>query len=143
MLAKNPSRLSSRAAKAPKTEMLLDASSEDIYSNLRMKVDSLPFALRQLLPDHKKSIAEGAGAILLTGWGFGKDDEQATQMPVDWGAMTFALKNAYKHKLARMLNITLKPRGVFACEVIVCGVVKGTAFDPDGKAELSSAAALG
>jgi hypothetical protein len=99
------------------------------------QLDSLLFALHQL-PDLKKS----KGDVLVTGWGLGKDDEQATQIPVDWGAMTFALNSACKHKLAHMLDITLKPRGVFAGEVMVYSIVKGTAFDPDGKAELTPAA---
>ena len=43
--------------------------------------------------------------------------------------MGLSIANSAKHKLVRLLAHKLKPEGIFVGEVVVTGVVKGTAFD--------------
>jgi hypothetical protein len=49
-------------------------------------------------------------------------------MAVQWGSMGLAMVNAAKHKLVGLLAEKLKGQ-VYVGEVIVLGIVKGTAFD--------------
>lgn len=69
------------------------------------------------------------GAVLVTNGGFGLLDPQMDQVAANFGAMGLAVANAAKHKLVRVLAAKLKADQVYVGEAMVCGMVKGTAFD--------------
>lgn len=107
---------------------LLDATPEQIRGALDVNVVGLVTVVR-----HARADLEAAkGAVLVTGGGFcfyePKIDAAATQ----WGAAGVALGKAAQHKTVGLLNARLKPAGVYVGEVVVTGVIKGTAFDQGG-----------
>lgn len=111
----------------------LEATSEDIHTNLTINIDSLIFAAKAV----QKDLEKNKGAILVTGGGLGIQSEATAQIAVDWGATTLALNKAAQQKLVHILHITLKPVGIFVGEVTVLTAVKGTTFDPEGKSDLT------
>ncbi len=74
------------------------------------------------------------GSLLVTGGGFCFYDAQVDQMAVQFGAAGLALAKAAQHKLVGLLGAQLAP-DVYVGEVVVAGMVKGTAFD-SGQATL-------
>ncbi len=83
-------------------------------------------AVQNALPDLK---AAKDGAVLVTNGAFGELNEQMDAYAVGIKAMGLALANAAKHKLVGLLAQRLKDDGVYVGEVMVAGVIKGTAFD--------------
>jgi NAD(P)-dependent dehydrogenase (short-subunit alcohol dehydrogenase family) len=82
------------------------------------------------------------GSVLVTNGGLGLFDDGVDGMGVTWNAMGLSVANAAKHKMVRLLAKKLAPDGVHVGEVMVTGVVKGTAFDKgNGTIEPSSVAA--
>ena len=69
--------------------------------------------------------------MLVTNGAFGETSPMADAFSVGMGATGVALANAAKHKLVGMLSARLKDDGVYVGEVMVAGVVKGTAWDND------------
>jgi NAD(P)-dependent dehydrogenase (short-subunit alcohol dehydrogenase family) len=101
------------------------ASPEELRAIFEVPVVGLATAVQAALPDLKAS----RGAVLVTNGGLGFFDPAADRAGVDWSAMGLSIANSAKHKLVRLLALKLKPEGVFVGEVVVTGVVKGTAFD--------------
>jgi hypothetical protein len=60
-------------------------------------------------------------------------------MAVEWNAMGLAVSKAAQHKLVGLLSKKLAADKVFVGEVVVTGVVRGTAFDA-GNATLEAPA---
>ena len=112
----------------------LEATSEDIHTNLRINIDSLLFATKAV----QKDLEKNKGAVLVTGGGLGLDNDVFAQVAVDWGATTYALNKAAQQKLVHILHLTLKPLGIFVGEVTVVSQVKFTTFDPEGKSDLTT-----
>ncbi|MBK6512983.1 MAG: SDR family NAD(P)-dependent oxidoreductase [Polyangiaceae bacterium] len=96
---------------------------------LRMVVDvacnGMIVATQAALADLK----ETKGALLVTGGGFAFYDANIDAMAVQFGAMGLAIGKAAQHKAVGLLATKLKPEGVYVGEVVVLGMVKGTAFD--------------
>jgi hypothetical protein len=88
----------------------------------------------------QKDLEKTKGAVLVTGGSLGIDSEAMAQMAVDWEATTWALQGACKRKLVHIMHLSLKPLGIFVGEVTVGALVKGTAADTEGKAELTAEA---
>ena len=65
-------------------------------------------------------------------------DATVDAMAVQYNAMGLAIANAAKHKLVRLLALTLKPDNVYVGEVMVQGTIKGSAAD-QGNANLEGA----
>jgi hypothetical protein len=86
--------------------------------------DSLA-VVQAALPDLK---ASKEGSLLVTNGGLAFADPKIDAMAVQWGSMGRAMVNAAKHKLVGLLAEKLKGQ-VYVGEVIVLGLVKGTAFD--------------
>jgi hypothetical protein len=65
-------------------------------------------------------------------------------MAVNWGAMGLAIAKAAQHKTTGLLNAKLASEGVYAGEVTVGGIVKGSAFESgrNGTIEPSTVAEL-
>lgn len=82
-------------------------------------------AVQGTLPD----LQENRGGVLVTGGGLAFYDTQVDKMGVEWGAMGLAVSKAAQHKLVGLLHHKLGKLGVYAGEVTVTALVKGTHFD--------------
>jgi hypothetical protein len=87
------------------------------------------------LPDLKAE----KGAVLVTGGGFAFYDPNIDAAATGWSAMGLAVGKAAQHKTVGLLHQKLKSDGVYVGEVVVLGLVKGTAFD-SGNATLEPSA---
>jgi len=107
---------------------LLTAAPAAVRGDLDLATTSLLAAVQAALPD----LRERKGAVLVTNGGFGLFDEKIDAAAVQSGSMGLAMANSAKHKLVGMLAQKLHGDGVFVGEVMVLGLVKGTAFDRGG-----------
>jgi NADP-dependent 3-hydroxy acid dehydrogenase YdfG len=110
---------------------LLTADAAAVHGALDVAVTGLLTAIQEALPDLRAS----KGSVLVTNGGLGYFDPKVDAMAVQWGAMGLAVANAAKHKMVGLLAEKLKGDGVYVGEVMVLGMVKGTAFD-SGQATL-------
>jgi len=83
-------------------------------------------AVQEALPD---LTSEKDGAILVTNGAFGQTTPQMDALATNLKTMGVALANAAKYKLVGMLAEQLKSDGVYVGEVMVAGIIKGTAWD--------------
>ena len=110
----------------------------ELHAVFDLAVHGFVACVQDALPDLEKA----KGAVLVTGGGLAKNDPSVDAVAVTWNAMGLALAKASQHKLVGLLHQKLAPKGVYAGEVMVLGLVKGTAFDrgnatidPDAVAE--------
>lgn len=113
---------------------LLAADAAELRRVFDVPVTSLIQAVQALVPDLRQ---QKDSAILVTNGSLGTLDASADAMAVNYGAMGLALANSAKHKLVRLLATKLKPEGIYVGEVMVSGIVKGTAWD-NGSATLEA-----
>jgi short-subunit dehydrogenase len=106
---------------------LLQASWAEIDVALRIATAALLAAVRAALPDLRAQ--KGESAVLVTNGALGYVDSAIDKMAVDGNAMGLAVANAAKHKLVGLLAHKLAADGIFVGEVVVGGLVRGTAFD--------------
>lgn len=102
-----------------------------LHTAFDVSVTSLVFVVQQALAD----LRAAKGAVLVTNGGLGLFDPQADAMAVKWNSMGLAIANAAKHKLVGLLSKKLAADGITVGEVVVLGLVKGTAWD-DGSATI-------
>jgi NADP-dependent 3-hydroxy acid dehydrogenase YdfG len=81
---------------------------------------------------HGEMKAQEHAAVLVTGGGFALYDATMDGLIVSWKAMGLAIAKAAQHKLVGLLRERLAPDGIYVGEVVVLGLVKGTAFDSGG-----------
>ncbi len=112
---------------------LLAASLEELRSVYEVSVVGLIAAVQASLQDLKAE----RGAVLVTGGGFGLDDPKAAAAATRFGAMGLAIGKASQRKAVALLHHRLAGEGVYVGEVVVRGIVKGTAFD-QGQATLDA-----
>lgn len=102
----------------------------DDLSGLQKALDISVFGLlgvvRGALPDLE---AQKDAAVLVTGGGFAFYDPAIDAMATQFKAMGLATSKAAQHKVTGLLHEALKARGVYVGEVVILGMVKGTAFD--------------
>lgn len=108
------------------SDLLADADLSSLRTSLDVGVFGLVAAVQAALPDLEKQ--ENA-AVLVTGGGFANYDPGVDAMTVQFNAMALAISKAAQHKLAGLLSERLKAQNVYVGEVVVLGMVKGTAFD--------------
>ncbi len=108
---------------------------EELQASLDVSVHGLVVAVQEALPDLKTN----RGAVLVTGGGLSAYEPTVDAMAVQWKAMGLAVAKAAQHKTAGLLHARLAGEGVYVGEVVVHGLVKGTAFD-SGQATLEPAA---
>ncbi len=111
---------------------LTTSDPKELHNVLDVAVHGLLITLPEALPD----LAAEKGAFLVTGGGFAYYDPGADGMAVQFNAMGIAVSKAAQKKMVGLLHQKLKPQGVFVGEVVVQGIVKGTAFDAAGNATL-------
>lgn len=107
---------------------MLTADEAAVRGVLDIAVTSLLAAVKAALPDLRR---EKDAAVLVTNGGLGMFDSSMDAAAAG-GAMGLGVANAAKHKLVGVLAQKLKPENVFVGEVMVFGLVKGTAFDGGG-----------
>jgi NAD(P)-dependent dehydrogenase (short-subunit alcohol dehydrogenase family) len=105
---------------------LLTVDPAATMAGFQVGVVGLLAAVQAALPDLK---AASDGAVLVTNGAFGEVSPMTDAFAVHMQATGVALANAAKHKLVGMLSERLKGDGVYVGEVMVAGVVKGTAWD--------------
>jgi NADP-dependent 3-hydroxy acid dehydrogenase YdfG len=114
---------------------LLTASAAEVRQPFDVGVTGLVTAVQAALPDLKAQ----KGAVLVTGGGFAFYDPKLDAMAAQWNAMGLAVAKAAQHKLVGVLGEKLAGDGIYVGEVVVLGMVKGTAFD-HGNATLEPSA---
>lgn len=115
---------------------LLTAAPADLRTAFDVGVTGLVAAVQAALPDLK---AQPGAAVLVTGGGFAFYDPKIDAMATQWNAMGVAVSKAAQHKLVGLLAEKLRGDGIYVGEVVVLGMVKGTAFD-SGHATLEASA---
>jgi NAD(P)-dependent dehydrogenase (short-subunit alcohol dehydrogenase family) len=117
---------------------LLAAGADELARAVHLPVVGLVTAVQAALPD---LIAE-KGAVLVANGGLGFFDPKIDAIGAEWKAMGLSIANSAKHKIVGLLGHKLAPQGVYVGEVVVTGVIKGTAFDTgQGAIEPSAIAA--
>jgi NADP-dependent 3-hydroxy acid dehydrogenase YdfG len=94
-------------------------------------------AVQEALPDLKST---KEGAVLVTNGAFGDLSAAMDVLAVSLKSVGVAIANAAKNKLVGLLAERLKGEGVYVGQVMVAGVVKGTAWAGDGGMEGSAVA---
>jgi NADP-dependent 3-hydroxy acid dehydrogenase YdfG len=112
---------------------LKTASADELRVVLNVTVHGLVAAVQAALPDLKAQ----SGALLVTGGGFAFYDPAVDAAATQWGAQGLAIGKAAQHKTVGLLSKSLHADGVYVGEVVVTGLVKGTAFD-SGNATLDA-----
>jgi len=104
---------------------LLTADPTELNTVVGVAVLGLVGAVQAAIGDLK----EAKGSVLVTGGGLCNYVPQVDEMAVAWGAMGLAVGKAAQHKAVGLLRARLAKEGVYVGEVVVNGMVKGTAFD--------------
>ncbi|CAN5628513.1 SDR family NAD(P)-dependent oxidoreductase [soil metagenome] len=115
---------------------LTTADVAELQMTINVSVVGLVSAIQASLADLK---AQKTSAVLVTGGGLAFYAPKVDEMAVDWRAMGLAVGKAAQHKAVGLLAAKLKADGIYVGEVIVLGMVKGTAFD-HGNATLEPSA---
>ena len=104
---------------------VLSADASALRSAFDAAVTSLVAIVQAALADLKAA----KGAVLVTNGGLGLFDPNVDAMAVQWNSMGLAIANAAKHKLIGLLSEKLRKDEITVGEVVVMGLVKGTAWD--------------
>lgn len=105
---------------------LATADLSELPKSFNVSVTGLAAAVQAALPDLK---SQKDAAVLVTGGGFAFYDPNVDAAVVQFKAAGLAISKAAQHKLVGILSQRLKKEGIYVGEVIVLGMVKGTAFD--------------
>ncbi|HEX3775435.1 MAG TPA: SDR family NAD(P)-dependent oxidoreductase [Polyangiaceae bacterium] len=114
---------------------LTQAAPEELSTVFGVSVQGLVAAVQASLPD----LEAKQGAVLVTGGGLCFYEPSVDGMALGFGASGLAIGKAAQHKTVGILAQGLKAKGVYVGEVVVTGLVKGTAFD-HGNATLEASA---
>jgi NAD(P)-dependent dehydrogenase (short-subunit alcohol dehydrogenase family) len=96
---------------------------------LRTVFDVSVTSLAAVVQEAHADLKAAKGALLVTNGGLGLFDPKVDAAAVQWGAMGLAIANAAKHKLVGLLTEKLRADQITVGEVVVLGIVKGTAWD--------------
>lgn len=104
---------------------ILSADAAALRSAYDIAVTSLASVAQEAIADLKAA----KGALLVTNGGLGLFDANIDAMAVQWNSMGLAIANSAKHKLVGLLTAKLRAYEITVGEVVVVGLVKGTAWD--------------
>lgn len=107
---------------------LMTASVAELHAVFDISTVGLIVATQEALGDLKAQ----KGAVLVTGGGFAFYDPKVDAMASSYGASGLAIAKASQHKTVGLLRERLGREDVYVGEVVVLGLVKGTAFDNGG-----------
>jgi short-subunit dehydrogenase len=96
---------------------------------LRRAIDVSVTSLVTAVSEARADLVAAKGAVLVTGGAFCFYDPQVDAMATQFHAQGLAVAKAAQHKAVGLLAAKLGPEGVYVGEVVVAGMVKGTAFD--------------
>jgi NAD(P)-dependent dehydrogenase (short-subunit alcohol dehydrogenase family) len=116
---------------------LLTTDAKVVRGVFDVAVVGLLSAVQEALPDLKST---KDGAVLVTNGAFGEVTPQMDAYATSLKAVGVALANAAKYKLVGLLAQRLKDEGVYVGEVMVAGVIKGTAWASGEGIEASTVA---
>jgi NADP-dependent 3-hydroxy acid dehydrogenase YdfG len=105
---------------------LVSSPPSDIRKALDIGVTGLVAAVQAALPDLR---SQKNGAVLVTGGGLAFYETSVDTMAAQRNVMGLAVVKAAQHKLAGLLSARLRPEGIYVGEIVVTGLVRGTAFD--------------
>lgn len=105
---------------------LTTAPALELRQALDISVVSLVAVLQASLPDLRK---QKDAAVLVTNGAVSLHDPKLDAMAVDDGFMGAAIAKAAQHKAVSLLARKLRADGIFVGEVVVAGIVQGTAYD--------------
>lgn len=105
---------------------LLAADAPTVRGVFDVAITGLLAAVQEAHADLKSS---KEGGVLVTNGAFGDVNPQTDAYAVNMKSMGLALANAAKHKLVGLLSERLEADGIYVGEVMVAGMVKGTAWD--------------
>jgi len=111
------------------------AGADELRIVIDVAVNGLLAAVQEALPDLKAQ----KGDVLVTGGGFAFYDPKIDAMATQYQSAGLAISKAAQHKTVGLLHARLAGEGVYVGEVVVLGMVKGTAFD-HGSATLEASA---
>ena len=114
---------------------LLSCDTDELHKVLAVSVDGLIVTVQEALADLE---SQDKSAVLVTGGGFAFYDPNVDAMAVQFNAMGLAIAKAAQHKAVGLLTKRLSANDIYVGEVVVLGMVKGTAFDC-GQATLDAA----
>ncbi|NUO51277.1 MAG: SDR family NAD(P)-dependent oxidoreductase [Polyangiaceae bacterium] len=114
---------------------ITQAPASELRGVFDIAVTGLVTAVQEALPDLRST----KGSVLVTGGGFAFYDAKIDAMAGHFNAMGLAIGKAAQHKTVGLLNQKLSADGIYVGEVVVLGMVKGTAFD-NGQATLEASA---
>jgi NADP-dependent 3-hydroxy acid dehydrogenase YdfG len=106
---------------------LLTCDPTELRAVFDVAVVGLVAAVQRSLADLKAN----KGAVLITGGGFAYYEDGPTKMANEYNLMGTALGKAAQHKATVSLHHKLADTGVFVGELVVLGLVKGTALSAD------------
>lgn len=104
---------------------VITATPDELRAIFDVPIVGLVSALQAALPD----LEAQKGSLLVTNGGLGFFDPEVDKLGASWNAMGLSIANSAKHKLVGLLAQKLPERGVYVGEVVITGMVKGTAFD--------------
>ena len=104
---------------------VLTADAAALRTVFDVAVTSLVMVVQEALADLKSV----KGAVLVTNGGLGLFDPEIDALAVQWNSMGLAVANAAKYKLIGLLTEKLRADEITVGEVVVTGLVKGTAWD--------------
>lgn len=99
---------------------------DELRRSIDLSTTNLFAAVQSALPSLR---GQDGAAVLVTGGGLAYYDDKVDAMAVSWGAMGLAVAKASQHKAVGLLRQRLTGDGIYVGEVVVLGIVKGTAFD--------------
>jgi NADP-dependent 3-hydroxy acid dehydrogenase YdfG len=114
---------------------LTTADPEELRAALDVSVVSLVAAIKSALPDLR---GQKDAAVLVTNGAVSLHDPKLDAMAVVDGFMGAAIAKAAQHRAVSLLARKLRGDGVFVGEVVVAGIVKGTAYDHRGDGILTT-----
>ena len=117
---------------------LVTSAPSEVRKLMDVGVTGLVAAIQAALPDLR---AQKNAAVLITGGGLAFYDSSVDAMAAQRNVMGLAVAKAAQHKLAGVLAARLRPEGIYVGEIVVTGLVRGTAFDTgNARMEASSIA---
>jgi len=104
---------------------VMTADAGGLHTGFDVSVTSLVLVVQEAFADLKAA----KGALLVTNGLLALYDPQIDATAVQWKSMGLAIANAAKHKLVGLLTERLRADEITVGEVVVHGLVKGTAWD--------------
>lgn len=100
-----------------------------LHAAFAVSVTSLVAAVQHALDDLR---AAGDGSVLVTNGAVALTDPKLDALAVEQGFMGAAVAKTAQHKVVTLLAKKLAADGVYVGEVVVAGIVRGTAYDTGG-----------